>query len=145
MKLSTRARYGLRAMTAIARRPGAFTASCILADEEDISKKDLDSIRGRLREAGLLEAARGTRGGYRLARPARHITAADVVEAVDGRIAIAPCVPDASECARASRCVVHDVWAAASNAMREALAALTLAELAARVPATETGEPTYAI
>lgn len=145
MKLSTRARYGLRAMTAIARRPGTFVTSEIVAGEEDVSKKYLDSILARLREVRLLEAARGAHGGYRLARPAEAVTAADVVEALEGRIAIVPCVEDASECARSPRCTTREVWRAASGAVREVLAGLTLAELASREPAVETAGATYSI
>lgn len=145
MKLSTRARYGLRAMTAIARRPGAFVTSEFVAGEEDVSKKYLDAILGSLREAGLLEAARGLRGGYRLARPARTITAAQVVEALEGGFAIVPCTDDASLCERASRCPTRPVWRAASDAVRKALDGLTLAELASRAPAVETAEATYSI
>ena len=73
MKLSTRARYGLRAITAIAQHPNEFTTSELVAGEEEVSKKYLDSILGCLREAGMLDAARGLRGGYRLARPAEAI------------------------------------------------------------------------
>ena len=145
MKLSTRARYGLRAMTAIARRTGAFTTSEFLADEEDVSKKYLDAILGCLRKAGLLEAVRGTHGGYRLARPAETITAADVVEALEGRLASVPCVEDASLCRRASRCPTRPVWRAASGAVRRVLDELTLAELASRATEAETAEATYVV
>ncbi len=145
MKLSTRAHYGLRAMTAFARRPGVFTTSEFVAGEEEVSKKYLDAILGTLREAGLLEAARGLRGGYRLARPAEAITAADVVEALEGGIAIAPCVDDASLCKRAQRCPTRPVWRAASGAVRKVLEGLTLAELASRTPAVEATESTYSI
>ena len=107
-----------------------------------MSKKYLDSILARLREAGLLEAARGAHGGYRLARPAGAVTASDVVEALEGRIAIVPCVEDPSECDRAPRCTTREVWCAASAAVRDVLAALTLAELASREPAVETAEAT---
>ena len=145
MKLSTRSRYGLRATTAIARRPGEFTTSELVADEEGLSKKYLDSILGRLREAGLLEAVRGQRGGYRLARGPETITAADVVEALEGGIAIVPCAEDASVCERAPRCPTRDVWRAASEAVRDVLARLTLAELATRASSAPMAEATYSI
>jgi len=145
MKLSTRARYGLRAMTAIARRPGTFTTSEFLADEEHLSKKYLDAILGCLRRAGLLEAVRGMHGGYRLARPARMITAAHIVEALEGGLAIAPCTDDASLCERASHCPTRPVWRAASDAVRKVLDELTLAELASGAPEAETAEASYAI
>ena len=143
MRLSTRTRYGLRAMASVARHGGEFATSELLAASEGLSKKYLDAILGQLREAGLLEAARGQHGGYRLTRPAEEITAADVVDVLDGGIAMAPCLEDASRCARAPRCPTRPVWRAASKAMREALAGLTLADLASRQ--LETAEATYAI
>ena len=145
MKLSTRARYGLRAMAEIARRPGEFTTSEAVAKAEGLSKKYLDAILGQLREAGLLEAVRGMHGGYRLTRPAETITAAQVVEALEGGFAIAPCADGASLCERASHCPTRPVWRAASEAVRKVLDELTLAELASGAPAVETAEATYAI
>ena len=148
MRLSTRARYGLRAMTAIARRPGTFTTSEFLADKEHLSKKYLDAILGQLREAGLLEAVRGMHGGYRLTRPAEAITAAHVVEALEGGLAITPCTDDASLCERASHCPTRSVWRAASDAVRKVLDERTLAELAsgaAEAETAETAEASYAI
>ena len=140
MKLSTRARYGLRAMAEIARRPGEFTTSEAVAKAEGLSKKYLDTILGQLREAGLLEAVRGMHGGYRLTRLPEAITAAHVVEALEGGLAIVPCADDASLCERASRCPTRPVWRAASDAVRKALDELTLAELASGSPEVERAE-----
>ena len=145
MKLSTRSRYGLRAMIAIARRPGEFRTSELVAGEQEVSKKYLDSILGRLREVGLLEAERGMNGGYRLGRPPEAITAADVVEALEGEMTLVPCLKDVSACRRAPRCPTRGVWRAASDAIRGVLAELTLAELARRAPALEPAEAMYFI
>lgn len=145
MKLSTRSRYGLRAMVAVARRPGSFLTSEVIANDEGLSKKYLDTILGSLRQAGLLKAAHGSRGGYSLARPAEATTAAEVVEALEGRIAIVPCAEDAASCERSPQCPTRGVWRAASDAVREVLAKLTLAELATRTPTVETAEATYVI
>jgi Rrf2 family protein len=83
MKLSTRSRYGLRALTALARHEGQVVPAETLAAEEGVSKKYLDSILAALRRAGLLESIHGAAGGYRLARPAKELTAADVVGALE--------------------------------------------------------------
>lgn len=131
MKLSTRARYGMRAMVAIAGRPDGYHTGAEIAAAEGVSKKYLDSILGRLREAGLIDAVRGSKGGYRLARLAGDITAADVVESLDGPISTVPCVEDSDSCDRASRCPTRHLWQSVSDAARDALDGLTLAELAA--------------
>ena len=129
MRLSKRGRYGLLAMIALARRPDALTTSEVIAEEEDVSKKYLDEILGGLRAAGLLKAHRGPGGGYSLARPAARITAADVVEALEGEIAVVPCVGDGDACKRADRCPARGVWQATSKAIRRELGAQTLARL----------------
>ncbi len=134
MRLSTRSRYGLRAVIRIARGQDELTTSEWIAKEEDVSKKYLDAILGDLREVGIVEAVRGVRGGYRLAREPGEISAADVVEALEGTVVLVPCVEDASVCARASRCPTRKVWSRASEAVRGALSALTLAELASDRP-----------
>jgi Rrf2 family protein len=130
MRLSTRSRYGLRAAIRIARRKDAFTTCELIAGEEEVSKKYLDAILADLRGAGILEAVRGVKGGYSLARPPSEISAAEVVEALEGPIALVPCVEEASICRRASQCPTRGVWCMASQAVREALSGLMLAELA---------------
>ena len=134
MKLSTRARYGMRAMVAIARRADAYSTGEQIADEEDVSKKYLDSILGELREARLLDAVRGNKGGYKLARPADEITAAEIVESLDGPISIVPCVGDADSCQRSPRCPTRNMWRSVSEAARQALDKLTLAQLVCDAP-----------
>jgi len=121
----------MRAMVAIARRPDGYHTGARIASEEGVSKKYLDSILGRLRETSLVDAVRGSKGGYRLARPASDIAAADVVEALDGPVSIVPCVEDSDTCERASRCPTRHLWQSVSDAARDALDKLTLAELAA--------------
>ena len=140
MRLSTRSRYGLRAAIMIARRQDAFTTSELIASEEEVSKKYLDAILGDLREGGILEAVRGVRGGYSLARSPSEISAAEVVEALEGTIALVSCVEEASKCERASRCPTRRVWCVASQAVREVLSKLMLAELASGVPDGEREE-----
>jgi len=130
MKLSTRARYGMRAMVAITRHEDTHSTSEQIAHDQEISKKYLDAILGTLRENGLLEATRGNKGGYRLARPADEITAADVVESLDGPVSIVPCVAEADSCDRVATCSTRCLWQSVSEAARQVLATLTLAQLA---------------
>ena len=140
MRLSTRARYGLRAAIMIARRKDTFTTSEHIAHEEEVSKKYLEAILGHLREVGILEAVRGVKGGYALARSPNEISAAEVVEALEGTVALVPCVEEASKCERASRCPTRRVWCMASHAVRDVLSKLMLAELASGLPDGELTE-----
>ena len=137
MKLSTRARYGMRAMVVIARRADDYHTGARIASEEGLSKKYLASILGRLRETGLVDAVRGSKGGYKLARPASEITAADIVESLDGPVSVVPCVANGDICDRTSRCPTRHLWQSVSDAARGALDGLTLAELAANAVGQE--------
>src|SRR5579859_7948025 len=86
----------------------------------------------RLAAAGLLESARGQGGGFGLARAADTISLADIVEAVEGPIALTSCVDDGRhDCALESACRVKPHWAVVNGAVRQAFAAVSLASLAA--------------
>lgn len=132
MRLSTRSRYGLRAVKCIALAGGAPVTSEQIAEREDVSKKYLDRILGALRGAGLVESHRGQGGGYTLSRPADRIRASDVVEVLEGGIALVPCVDDRAACRKVDVCATREVWCAASKAITEVLDAVTVADLAAR-------------
>jgi Rrf2 family protein len=117
-------------MVAIARRRSGLTTSDEIARQEAVSKKYLDSILGRLRKAGLLEATRGSKGGYRLTRAPSAISAAEVIEAVGEGTGLVSCVKDGAACRRAPRCPTREVWCAASEAVRGVLEGMSLGDLA---------------
>jgi Rrf2 family protein len=130
MKLSTRSRYGVRLMIALAVAGG--DKSVFLKDiaaSEDISEKYLSLIVIPLRAAGLLRSIRGARGGYALAREPRDISLRDIVEAVEGETCLVNCVKDPDVCKRVSVCPARDTWTQLSNTIKEAMAAVTLAHL----------------
>jgi Rrf2 family protein len=86
----------------------------------------------KLAHAGLLSSLRGTGGGFKLTRPAACITLADIIEAVEGPIAMTACVDDArEECSLDHHCAVKPHWGAVNGAVRGALAAVPLSQLAA--------------
>ena len=130
MRLSSRARYGLRAMIAIAMKRGVQASGAVLARETGISKKYLDAILHQLRTAGLINASHGARGGYSLARAADEVTAADIVETLEKEIALVPCVEDPGTCKRSSNCPTLPVWRAATEAIRSVLGGIKLSDLA---------------
>ena len=131
MRLSTKARYGLRAMISIAKKYPGCVSSERIAEEERVSKRYLDRLLSTLRNSGLLNGSRGKGGGYCLAGEASSITALDVVEALEGKIALVPCVIDEGVCDRASVCATRRIWMAMSQSTREVLGSITLAQLAA--------------
>jgi Rrf2 family transcriptional regulator, cysteine metabolism repressor len=95
MMFSTRAEYGVRVMVELARRGGDEPVSLAeIADGDGLPLAYLEHLAARLRKARLVESRRGARGGYMLARPAKEITMAEVVEALEGSIAPIECISE---------------------------------------------------
>jgi Rrf2 family iron-sulfur cluster assembly transcriptional regulator len=135
LELTKRGDYAVRAMLALARSPsdGLLSARRI-ADAMAIPVRFLPQVLGDLQRAGLVEAAAGRSGGYRLARPARGITLLEVIEAVEGDSRRRTCVLRGGPCGMDGYCDVHGVFYEAQEALRDTFARSTLADLAA--PAT---------
>lgn len=113
MKLTTKGRYAVTAMADIAAFAADDAVSISdIALRQGISVSYLEQLLGKLRRADLLESVRGAAGGYRLAREARTIRVADVVEAVDEEIRTTACEPGGTKgCDGSSaRCLTHDLW-----------------------------------
>ena len=130
MKLSTRSRYGLRALIAVARSHDRWVTGERLAVGEDVSKKYLDEILRTLRRSGFLESHRGRQGGYSLARDPQRITVAAMISVLDGPIAVTECIEDTpGECSQESVCRLRGNWQRINHAVRQALESISLAEL----------------
>jgi Rrf2 family cysteine metabolism transcriptional repressor len=101
MMFSTRAEYGVRVMVELARRGADGEHGCVslseIADGDGLPLAYLEHLAARLRKAGLVESRRGARGGYLLARPAKDISMADVVEALEGSIAPIECISEGAD------------------------------------------------
>jgi len=129
LKISTKTRYGLRAILRIAKSETKQVNSEIIADQEGISKKYLDGILGQLRKVGILKSNRGVFGGYSLAKPASEITVLEICEALEIATFLSPCVKDTNYCSFSGNCPGNKVWTEASNAMRTVLQKSTIATL----------------
>lgn len=129
MKLSTRTRYGVRLMLALARTYGQ--GSVFLKDVakgEEISEKYLSQIIIPLRGAGLVNSNRGVHGGYTLARSPAEITLRQIVEPFEGDCLV-DCVNNPAACPRVSTCASRDVWALLGGKITETLNGITLEQL----------------
>ena len=132
MRLSSLADYAVVMMSAAARHCGTARLNAgQLAGETGVPLPTAQKLVSRLAAAGLVESARGTGGGFRLARPAAAISLADIVEAVEGPIAMTQCSgsEEASDCALDAHCRVKPHMSVVSNAVRGALAGVTLESL----------------
>jgi FeS assembly SUF system regulator len=130
MRLSNLADYAVVTMCAAARHCGfARVSATDLAQETGLPLPTVQKLVSLLSRASLLRSARGTGGGIQLARPPAAISLAEIVEAVEGPIALTACV-DGSDCALEASCHVRPHWGVVNDALRGALADVSLARLA---------------
>ncbi|MBX9663317.1 Rrf2 family transcriptional regulator [Novosphingobium sp.] len=144
MRLSSMADYAVVTMTAAARHCGrhgageARVSAQQLADETGLPVPTVQKLVSKLAAAGLLKSSRGLGGGLKLARPAAAISLADIVEAVEGPIAMAPCsVHGRHDCTLEADCTVRPHWPQVDAALRGALAGVPLTQLTRPVPRAE--------
>ncbi len=133
MKLSTKVRYGTRAMLDLACHYG--NAPVLLKDiskRQEISLKYLDRILSSLKAAGLVKTLRGAKGGYVLNHPPAQITVKQIAEALEGPLALVECLQSKTYCRRVNSCVTHDIWSELNRAMEAVLKTTTLEDLVVR-------------
>lgn len=142
MKGTAKGRYGLQFMVGLALQAGQGPVLVdVLARRQALPPKFLRVLLGPLKAAGLVKVQRGPSGGCELARLPSHITALDVLEALEGRLGAHDLEPDATASARA----VREAWLRSAEAARAVLRGTTLADLAARQQALESGSHGYSI
>jgi len=133
MKLSTKTRYGTRAMLDLALRydSGPVSAKDI-ARRQEISAKYLESLLAILRNVGLIRSIRGAKGGHMLTRPPDRITLREIFDVLEGSEGFVHCTTDPQVCDRAETCVTQEVWARMYAQCMETLESTTLEDLARR-------------
>ena len=132
MRLSSMADYAVVTMSAAARHCGGTRVSAAqLAQETGLPVPTVQKLVSLLTGAGLLRSIRGAKGGLQLARPAAAISLADIIEAVEGPIALTACIESAKQdCALESACSLRPHWPVVNAALRGALADVPLTRLA---------------
>jgi len=135
MRLTSFADYAVVILAAAARHPaGARLTATTLAGETGVPLPTAQKLMGRLASAGLLASARGTGGGFVLAHAAEGISLADIIEAVEGPIAMTSCVEGAAnDCALEGSCAVRPHMGVVNGAVRGALQKVSLASLSVGV------------
>ena len=133
MKLSTRSRYGLRAMIELAAHHGQGPTNLAeIAAHQQVSRKYLDTMFNSLKVAGLAMSRRGQGGGWVLTRAPHEIRVSEVMTALEGSLALVPCVEFPDTCARLKACVTHDIYVETTKALIEVLDRYTLADMVER-------------
>jgi Rrf2 family protein len=142
--LTSRAKYAVRATMVLAELKAAngWTSATELAEAADVPRKVLEAILTQLRDHGLLESRRGSAGGHRLAAQPFEVSAADVIRAIDGPLAMTPCASVTAfracdDCVDLTKCRMRALMRRARDAVASVLEDCTLADLIAegRVPA----------
>lgn len=131
MRLSQFADYAVVLMSAAARHCGGARVNAgTLAEETGVPLPTAQKLVSLLTRAGLMKSARGTGGGIRLARPAAAISLADIIEAIEGPIALTICVDEARhDCALEGNCRVRPHWGVVNASVRGALDGIMLNSL----------------
>ena len=130
MRLSTKARYGLRLLLDLALTgSNAPVHLQDVARRQGISKKYLEHIAAALAAQGFVRSVRGAKGGFLLAKPPPQIRVLDVVRALEGPISITNCVTAPEVCERSKHCVTRRLWTRVNTAVEETLANVTLHDL----------------
>ena len=130
MKLSTRTRYGIRAILELAENHGAGPIQIkLIAKRQDISVKYLEQLMSMLKAAELIKSIRGSKGGYVLAKPPNQIKLSDCFKALEGPVITAECIEDKNYCVRTADCVARQLWTEVQNAIMNVLDSMTLQDL----------------
>jgi Rrf2 family protein len=133
MHISRAGEYGVLGLLRLARLPsGRPVMIDAISRDESIPRSFLAKIFQDLAKAGVLRSQRGARGGFLLARPADQITILEIIEAIDGKIALQRCLSDVSSCERMEDCALCSLFEQAQDRLKEVFAQTTLADLSRR-------------
>ena len=143
LRISRLTDYATVLLAALASEPQRVQTAASLAEQTRIAAPTVSKLLKQLQRAGLVSSTRGLHGGYQLARPAAQISAAAILDALEGPVALTDCSVGHGQCEIEESCRVGRVWQRLNLAIRRALYEVTLAQLAgldappARLPALE--------
>jgi Rrf2 family protein len=131
MQITRQADYALRAMIYLARQePNRRAATSQIAEEMHIPPSFLAKIISQLSIAGLIHTSRGARGGVCLSRPAEEISLLEVVEAIDGPVALNDCTDNPANCVFGEECVLRPIWCDVERELVQRLRSTKFSQLA---------------
>ena len=132
MKLSTKGRYGLRALIDLAvfseNEPVSIAS---IAERQSISVSYLEQLMAKLKKAGLVKSIRGAQGGYILAKPMETISVGDILRALEGNLAPVECqgYGEENSCSGSESCVTKYVWQKINTSINQTVDEIKLVEL----------------
>lgn len=132
LRISKLTDYATVLLAALSSEAAVPHSASGLAERTGISAPTVSKLLKELQRAGLVRSTRGARGGYQLARPAADISAAEIIDAVEGPVALTECASDEGQCDLEASCSVGHSWQQVSLAIRRSLAEVPLTTLIAR-------------
>ena len=135
LRLTQAADYAARAVLHLSECDGENPCDCVtIAQAQSIPLSFLAKILQRLAAAGIILSFKGSAGGFTLARPPDSITLLEVIQAVDGPIAVNKCLLGKRSCDRQEACPFHPVWSELQTSLQDRLSQVTFAKLAGWQP-----------
>lgn len=130
MKISTKSRYGTRAVLEIAlNRSGDKLTRKQISKNQEIPSSYLENILISLKTKGIIRTIRGPKGGYELAKEPEEITVFEIVNILEGPSDLIPCPDDSNTCTRSSISVTTDVWRRLQEVQKDLLSEITIKDL----------------
>lgn len=130
LRISRLTDYATVLLAALASEPQGLRTAAALAEQTRIAAPTVSKLLKQLHRAGLVSSTRGLHGGYQLARPAAQISAAAILDALEGPVALTDCAAGHGNCEIEETCRVGRVWQRLNLAIRRALYDVSLAQLA---------------
>lgn len=130
MKISTRSKYGLKAIANLALKQKCCSVKAI-AKEEHIPYVYLEKIFARLKKDGIIEVKRGVKGGYYLSRDPKNINIGEIMQSLEGKFTPVQCVSDDQKylCPHSCQCLTQRMWKKIQDSFTETLKSISLASL----------------
>lgn len=130
LRISRLTDYATVVLATLAQEPERVQTATALAERTRIAAPTVSKLLKQLQRANLVTSTRGLHGGYQLARPAAQVTAADILDALEGPVALTDCAAGEGHCEIEGNCRVGRVWQRLNLAIRRSLQDVTLAQLA---------------
>ena len=130
LRISRLTDYATVLLATLAGEPQRVQTAASLAEQTRIAAPTVSKLLKQLQRAGLVTSTRGLHGGYQLARPAAQISAAAILDSLEGPVALTDCSVGHGQCEIEATCRVGRVWQRLNLAMRRALYEVSLAQLA---------------
>lgn len=130
LRISKMTDYAIIVMVQLHRRHGEVLSARVLADAARLELPTVSKVLKLLVKTGLVESYRGAAGGYSLLRKAQEISVAEIIEAIEGPIAMTECSIEEGICAQEPKCSLRGNWQRISLAISQAMSGVSLAEMA---------------